>query len=132
MGSGLSGGQGYSSCSSMAKIEWGNDSAAALMTSARFGIPEGGSTMMSILTALENGMSSARARAARAGSTCLRWEIAGPVGVLGDQLDRIPAVVRDGGLVEAEVHKLWIGGFEEALDVALVADMAVGVGVELE
>ena len=67
----------------------------------------------------------------KGGIDLLEVEIADPVGVFGDQLDRIAAVVGDVAGVEAEVDELGIGGFEEALDVGLVADMAVGVGVEL-
>ena len=61
----------------------------------------------------------------------LEMQVTDPVGILTDQLEVVAAVVRDVPGVEAEVHIRRVRRLDEALDVGLVAHVAVGVRVEL-
>ena len=94
------------------------------------GSPSGGSTIAPRRTAGAKPSFSSRTRAWIAGSTCFRWTYGDAVGIVADELEVVGAAVGDVPGVEAELHGLRVGAVEEALDLLLGADVAVGVGVE--
>ena len=95
------------------------------------GTPSGGSIMAPMRTASgkERSLSSTLRDDLRV--DLLQVQVADSVGILFDQFEAVTAVVGNVSGVEAEVDPLGIGGLQESFDVWLVADMAVGVGVEL-
>ena len=80
-------------------------------------------------TASERGSFSARA-VADLGIDLLEVDVGDPVGELADDVDVVSVAVGDVSGVQAQIHKLWVGVGQEALDPLLGVDMGVDMRVE--